>query len=71
MESKEAPKVVKENIFDKYERKKAEQYEKIEGKYPKLAKHLNTFSEVWAETFPDPDKQMQKRRDKRREMAKL
>ena len=71
MASEEAPKVQKDTIFDKYERKKAEQYEKIEGKYPKLAKHISTFSEVWAETFPDPDKKMRKRRDQRREMAKL
>ena len=71
MASEEAPKVQKDTIFDKYERKKAEKLDKIESKYPKLAKHLNTFSEVWAETFPDPDKKMQKRRDQRREMAKL
>ena len=37
----------KETIFDKYERKKANLNDKIEEKYPKVAKHLKTFSEVW------------------------
>jgi len=43
----------------------------IEDKYPKLAKGINYFSEVWAETFPDPEKKMKEKRAKRMKLAKM
>lgn len=42
----------------------------MEKKYPKLASGWAYFKEVWDETFPDPDKQMRKRMEMRREIAK-
>jgi hypothetical protein len=52
-------------VFDKYEKRKEEFNEQMEEKYPKVAKGLNYFAEVWAETFPDPDKKMRDKRSRR------
>ena len=43
----------------------------MEEKYPKVAKGLNYFAEVWSEAFPDPDKKMRDRRAQRIKLAKI
>lgn len=36
-----------------------------------MAKYLNSFKDVWAETFPDPEKKMQDRMKQRKMAAKM
>ena len=40
-------------------------------KYPKMSGKWNTFKEVWYETFPNPERQMAKRMEQRKEMARI
>lgn len=49
-----------------------EQWEQnLESKNPKMASRLSYFKEVWAETFPDPDKAVADRMAQRRRAAKI
>lgn len=43
----------------------------LETKNPKMAGRLSYFKEVWAETFPDPDRAVADRMAQRRKLAKL
>ena len=45
-------------------------YESIEEKYPRVAKNLSYFKEVWDETFPSPEKEMKRKQELRKNMAK-
>lgn len=45
-------------------------YESIEAKYPRVAKNLSYFREVWDETFPSPEKEMRRKQDLRKNLAK-
>jgi len=38
----------------------------IENKYPKLAKKIDYFKEVWAETFPNSDVKINNKMEQRR-----
>lgn len=49
----------------------AEYEESMLEKYPKVAGKWNSFKEVWYETFPNPERQMAKRMEQRKAMAKL
>lgn len=40
-------------------------------KYPRMSGKWNTFKEVWYETFPNPERQMAKRMEQRKEMARI
>lgn len=40
-------------------------------KYPKLASKVDTFKEVWAETFPNAERDMKRRQEQRKKNAKL
>jgi hypothetical protein len=45
--------------------------ENIVGKYPKMASKLSYFKEVWAETFPNPERAVADRMAQRRKVAKM
>ena len=49
----------------------AEYEENLQEKYPKLASKWNTFKDVWYETFPNPERQMAKKMEMRKKMAKM
>lgn len=55
--------VPKKSMIERFE-------ENLEEKNPKLSGYWSSFKEVWDETFPDPDKQMHKRMEMRRKIAK-
>ena len=57
-------------MFSKNKKKLDEYYEKIEQKYPKMAKRMTMFKEVWDETFPNPEKEMKRRHEMRKNLAK-
>lgn len=50
-----------EDIFSKNRKKLDEYYEGIESKYPRVAKNLSFFKEVWDETFPSAAKDLRKK----------
>jgi hypothetical protein len=43
----------------------------IGAKYPKLAKKIDYFKEVWAETFPNSDVQINNKMERRRQQARM
>ena len=45
--------------------------ENLQEKNPKMASRFSYFKEVWAETFPDPDRAVADRMAHRRKMAKM
>ena len=57
-------------MFDKYEAKKEAFEDNLEAKNPKLFGYYSKFKDVWAETFPDPDKKMANRMKQRKKAAK-
>jgi hypothetical protein len=59
-----------DTVFDKYEAKKEAFEENLETKNPKLFGYYSKLKDVWAETFPDPDKKMAERMKARKKAAK-
>jgi hypothetical protein len=70
-ESVKSSRAKTDTIFDRYEKRKEAMEENLEKKYPKIARYYSSFKEVWAETFPDPDKKMADRMDQRKKAAKM
>jgi hypothetical protein len=73
--SKKAKKTEKQeekrsSIFDSIEGKKKAFSENLEQKYPKVSKGLNYFMDVWDEAFPNPEKQIAKRKELRKKQAR-
>lgn len=60
-----------ETVFDKYEAKKEAFEDNLEERNPKLFGYYSKLKDVWAETFPDPDKKMANRMKQRKKAAKL
>ena len=60
----------KAGLFDKYEAKKAAMNEKLQA-YPKLAANIDYFREVWAETFPNAQRDIKRRQDQRKKLAQM
>ena len=58
------PEEPKESMQERYEKN-------LEKNYPKTASYWSSFKEIWAETFPDPNAQVNKRMADRKERAKL
>lgn len=50
--------------------KKEKFNEKIQ-EYPRLASKLKTFMDVWAETFPNPERDIKLKQELRRQQAKM
>ena len=61
-ESKKGPvkssKEKADTVFDRYEKRKEAWEDNLETKNPKLFAYYSKFKDVWAETFPDPDKKL-------------
>ena len=55
--------------MDKMSLKKEEWNESLQ-KYPKLAARMETLSEVWAETFPNAQRDIKRRQEQRKKNAK-
>ena len=58
-----------DTMYTKQKKKMDAVYGQIEERYPKLAQNLCYFKEVWDETFPSPEKEMQKRMELRKKQA--
>lgn len=59
-----------DSIYSKKQKIMDEYYEQIENKYPRVAKNLSFFKEVWDETFPSPEKEMKRKQELRKNLAK-
>ena len=69
-EPKKDPTPPRQTIFDKYEAKRDEIDKRMEEKYPKVFNGVMYFREVWAETFPNQEKQLKSRMAIRKKLAK-
>lgn len=66
-EAKEPTKKASERAAEKF----GEYEDSVASKYPKMASKWSYFKEVWQETFPDPERAMNKKMEARKKMAQM
>lgn len=60
----------KAGLYDRLEARKQAMNDKIQA-YPRLATRLDTLRDVWAETFPNAERDVKRRQEQRKKLAKM